>query len=62
MAGKRRRFNPAFKSRVALEALKEQRTISELAQKYSLHPTQINLWEKQLLRERNEHLRTAVGQ
>ena len=49
MAGKRRRFNPAFKSRVALEALKEQRTISELAQKYSLHPTQINLWKKQLL-------------
>jgi transposase len=48
MARRRRRFNPAFKSRVALEALKEQRTISELAQKYSLHPTQINLRKKQL--------------
>lgn len=39
MARRRRRFSPAFKSRVALEALKEQRTISELAQKYGLHPT-----------------------
>jgi transposase len=49
MARKRRNFSPSFKSKVALEAVREQRTISELAQKYKLHPTQINLWKKQLV-------------
>lgn len=49
MARKRRKFSPSFKAKVALEAIREQRTISELAQKHKLHVTQINLWKKQLL-------------
>ena len=49
MARKRRSFTPSFKAKVALEALKEVKTISEIAQKHKLHPTQINLWKKQLL-------------
>ena len=49
MARKRRTFNAAFKAKVALEAIKGHRTISELAAKYQLHATQINLWKKQLL-------------
>ncbi len=49
MAGKRRSFSATFKSKVALDAIKGHRTISELAQKYKLHATQINLWKKQLL-------------
>jgi len=32
---------------VVLEALKERSTIEELARKYELHPTQINLWKKE---------------
>ena len=38
MAKKRRTFSREFKARVALEALKEQLTISQLAQKHNLHP------------------------
>jgi putative transposase len=49
MAGKRRRFSPTFKAKVALEAVQGLKTISELAQKHKLHPTQINLWKKQLV-------------
>lgn len=49
MAGKRRTFSSTFKAKVALEAVQGLRTISELAQRHKLHPTQINLWKKQLL-------------
>ena len=49
MARKRRIFNASFKAKVALEAIKEHRTINELAAKHKLHATQINLWKKQLL-------------
>ena len=49
MARKRRSFHPYFKSKVALEAIKGIKTIAEIAKKHKLHPTQINLWKKQLL-------------
>ena len=49
MARKRRIFNAPFKAKVALEAIKGHRTISELAAKHKLHATQINLWKRQLL-------------
>lgn len=49
MTKKRRRFSPDFKFRVALEAAKGQRTISELSSEYSVHPNQISQWKRQLL-------------
>jgi putative transposase len=49
MAGKRHRHSAAFKAQVALAALKEDRTVSELASKFSVHPTLIHSWKKQLL-------------
>lgn len=45
----RRKFTAEFKSKVCLEALKEQQTIEALAKKYDLHPTQINLWKKEFI-------------
>jgi len=54
MPRKRRSFTASFKAKVALEALKNQKTISEIAQKHKLHPTQINLWKKQLLEGADE--------
>jgi transposase len=45
----RRNFNPAFKAKVALAAVKGEKTLSELATQYELHPTQINQWRSQLL-------------
>lgn len=47
--GIRRIHSPAFKAKVALEAIKEQKTIAELASLYSVHPTQITKWKKKAL-------------
>ncbi|MBL8815251.1 MAG: transposase [Planctomyces sp.] len=49
MARKRRSFTPSFKAKIALEAVKETKTVAEIAQKHQVHPTQVNLWKKQLL-------------
>jgi len=49
MARKRKQYLPAFKAQVALAALKEDRTVNELASKFDVHPTLIHGWKKQLL-------------
>lgn len=38
---KRRKFTAEFKSKVALEALREQQPIHEIANRYQIHPTQV---------------------
>ena len=49
MRGKRKRFQASFKAKVALAALKSDRTTSQLTAAYSVHATQISQWKKQLL-------------
>lgn len=46
---KRRRFTSEFKSKVALEALREQQPVHEIAKRYEVHPTQVTEWKKALL-------------
>ena len=46
---KRRNLDAGFKARVALEAVKGERTVSELAAEYGVHPTMIHQWKKALL-------------
>ena len=46
---KRKRYSADFKAKVALDALKEQKTLSELANQYQIHSVQISNWKKQLL-------------
>jgi transposase len=45
----RRNHSPAFKSKVALAAIKGEQTITELSQKFDVHPNQITQWKNQLL-------------
>ncbi|MBK9058967.1 MAG: transposase [Flavobacteriales bacterium] len=44
----RRKFTPAFKAQVALEAVKENHTMAELAMRFEIAPAQIGQWKKQL--------------
>ncbi len=47
----RRNHSPAFKSKVALAAVKGEQTITELSQKFDVHPNQIAQWKSQLLEQ-----------
>ena len=47
----RKRFDEQFKATVALEAVKEEQTLQELAEKYQVHPNQISVWKKKLLED-----------
>lgn len=51
MSSKRRSLSAQFKFKVALEADKEAKTISELASEHGLHPTVITRWKQQLIKE-----------
>ncbi len=45
----RRTHSPAFKAKVALAAVKGEKTLAELAQQFDVHPNQITTWRSQLL-------------
>jgi len=46
---KRQNYSKEFKARVALDAIKGQKTMSELASEYRVHPNQIGQWKRKLL-------------
>ena len=51
MKGMKKRHSAAFKAKVALEAMKGDKTIAQLSSEYGVHPNQIGQWKKKLKEE-----------
>ena len=49
MAKTRNNRSAAFKAKVVLEAIRERKTVSEIAKQFSIHPTQIHQWKRRVL-------------
>ena len=51
MATTRKSHSPAFKAKVALEAIRQEKTLAQLAGEFGVHPNQITQWKKRVLEE-----------
>lgn len=54
MSSKKKQYSPQFKAKIALEAIRGEKTVPELASQYQIHPTVINKWKRKLLEEANQ--------
>ena len=55
MKESRRKHIPAFKAKVALEALKEEESTAEIASRFEVHPAQVRTWKRSLLARAQSH-------
>ena len=62
MAKTRRKIDAALKAKIALEALREQAAVADLAQRYQVHPNQVYAWKKQLQQHAARAFDPKVGQ
>lgn len=46
---KRKQYSAAFKTKIVLEVLKEEKTVAELASQYEVHPTMLHAWRREFL-------------
>ena len=61
MKGKRRRHDPEFKARVALEAIKGVKTIQEIAKEFDVHPVQVSEWKKTMAQNASSAFGAGAG-
>jgi len=60
MKAKRRKFSASFKDRVALAAVQERESMTELSKRFGVHPTVISRWKKELLERSSEIFSTQA--
>lgn len=61
MAKQRKTYNADLKARIALEAIKGQMTVNQIATHYGVHPNQVTNWKKQVLEEIPQMFSQARG-
>lgn len=58
MSNKKKQYGTQFKAKVALEAIRGEKTVSELASQYEIHPTMINGWKRKIWSEASQIFET----
>ncbi len=56
--GRKRKYSAEFKARVAIEAIKEERTINEIASRYGIHPQMVRSWKREFLQNASKVFET----
>ena len=61
MSNKRKQYSPEFKAKVAIAAIRGEKTVAELASQYEIHPTVVNNWKRQLTEQAREIFDPETG-
>ena len=57
MSTKKKKYSAQLKAKIAIEAVRAEKSVSELSGQYEIHPTVINKWKRKLLEEARKNIR-----